>query len=289
MSDGGSLVNIGELAKPATVLIEKISGAVGAIFEPHQIRRIAHARADAAVIEAEGQIRVTEVQRRAMVRFVQEEGQKQENIESITSKAIPHLDDNADPNTVDDDWITNFFDKCRIISDDEMQQLWGRVLAGEANSPGTYSRRTVSALASLDKSDAIAFSSLCCCGWLIGDVTPLVYKVQDPVYSSAGITFMSLTHLDAIGLVRFESLAGFRREGFGKRLLAVYFGSPVIIEFPNESDNNIDIGHAMFTQIGRELARIVAAKRSEELFQYTLEHWRENGLVLSSPLPQRAS
>ncbi len=45
MTDGTSLVNIGELSKPATVLVEKISDAVGGIAKPWQIRRIAKAEA----------------------------------------------------------------------------------------------------------------------------------------------------------------------------------------------------------------------------------------------------
>ena len=32
---------------------------------------------------------------------------------------------------MDNDWTVNFFDKSRIVSDDEMQNLWSRVLAGE--------------------------------------------------------------------------------------------------------------------------------------------------------------
>ncbi len=40
MTEGTSLVNIGELSKPATVLIEKISDAVGGIAKPWQIRRV---------------------------------------------------------------------------------------------------------------------------------------------------------------------------------------------------------------------------------------------------------
>ncbi len=38
-----SIINLGELSKPATVLIEKISDAVGGIFKPYQIIRAAKA------------------------------------------------------------------------------------------------------------------------------------------------------------------------------------------------------------------------------------------------------
>jgi hypothetical protein len=51
MNEGGSLINLGELSKPATVLIEKIAEATGGIFRPFQIRRIAQAEADAEIIK----------------------------------------------------------------------------------------------------------------------------------------------------------------------------------------------------------------------------------------------
>jgi hypothetical protein len=46
MSDQ-SLINLSELSKPATVLIEKISDALGGVFKPFQIVRVAKAEAEA--------------------------------------------------------------------------------------------------------------------------------------------------------------------------------------------------------------------------------------------------
>jgi hypothetical protein len=52
MSEGKSLINIdlGNFSKPATVLIEKISDAVGGCFRPFQIKRIAKAESEAEII-----------------------------------------------------------------------------------------------------------------------------------------------------------------------------------------------------------------------------------------------
>jgi len=138
MSQGGGIINLGDLTKPATVLVEKISEAVGGIFRPWQMRRVAQAEAHAEKVKAVSQIEITELQRRAMYRFFTEEAKKQQNIESITEKALPELNDAASPEKVEDDWIVNFFDKCRLISDEEMQAIWARVLAGEENSKGRY-------------------------------------------------------------------------------------------------------------------------------------------------------
>jgi hypothetical protein len=54
-----SLFNLGDLTKPATVLIEKISDAVGGIFKPHQIVRVAKDEAAADQIRAESQIQIS--------------------------------------------------------------------------------------------------------------------------------------------------------------------------------------------------------------------------------------
>lgn len=51
-----NLINLGKLSKPATVLIEKISDAVGGIFKPYQIVRVAKAESEANRIQAESQI-----------------------------------------------------------------------------------------------------------------------------------------------------------------------------------------------------------------------------------------
>ena len=118
-----SLIDLGNLSKPATILVKKASKAVGGLFAPRQIRRVAKAKADAALIEAESRIQITDLERRAVRRFIKEEAQHQRNMESITAKALPQLDAAAKPDSMNDDWITNFFDKCRIVSDDDMQIL----------------------------------------------------------------------------------------------------------------------------------------------------------------------
>src|SRR5438105_2045776 len=122
-----------------------------------------------------------------MHRFLEEEAQRQKNIEEITNKALPQLKEGSDPSAMEDDWVTNFFDKSRIVSDSEMQDLWSRVLAGEANAPGTYSKRTVNFLPDLDKVDAELFSKLCSFGWMIGNIVPLVFNAQADIYNKQGI------------------------------------------------------------------------------------------------------
>ena len=62
------LINLGNLAKPADTLVKKISNAVGVLFEPRQIIRVAEAKAEAAKIEAQSEIETTDLHRRAVRR-----------------------------------------------------------------------------------------------------------------------------------------------------------------------------------------------------------------------------
>jgi hypothetical protein len=273
------LANLGDLAKPATALIEKISDAVGGVFKPFQIVRVARAEAEAELIRAEARIEISDLQRRAMYRFLAEEAKQQANIESITSKAFPLLGENSSPKDMEDDWITNFFDKSRIISDEDMQHLWSKVLAGEANSPGTFSKRTVNLLADLDKRDAQLFTRLCGFVWVIGNFTPLIFDLQNEIYTRAGLTFDSMTHLDTIGLVKFDNVAGFLRLGLPKKATVFYYCTPVELTLPNESDNQLSIGRALFTQAGSELAPVCGSTPVEGFFDFACERWANAKLI----------
>ena len=129
MSKGtsNSLVNLGKLSKPADTLIKKVSTGVGGIFAPFQIKRVAIAEAEAAITKAQSEIEITDLHRRAGYRFIEEEARHQQNMEDITAKALPHLEQDADPDAMEDDWIANFFDKCRIVSQEATQN--GRLIS----------------------------------------------------------------------------------------------------------------------------------------------------------------
>src|SRR5262245_34646597 len=94
---------LGELSKPATVLIERISEAIGGVFKPSQIVRVAKAEVIADRIRAEKQIEISALQRRAFHRFLEEESRKQIIMEDITKKALPLLTDRSKPDQLDDD------------------------------------------------------------------------------------------------------------------------------------------------------------------------------------------
>jgi hypothetical protein len=278
--DFQSFFNIGELSKPATVLIEKISDAIGGIFKPYQIVRVAKAEEEAERIRAESQIQISDLQRRALHRFLEEEAKKQKNIEEITRQTLPQLNNNSNPEQIENDWIINFFDRCRLISDSQMQSLWSRVLAGEANFPGTYSKRTVNLLSSMDKTDAQKFTDICTFAWIIsGDIYLLIYDFDDEIYKKKGIDFPLLSHLDSIGLIHLSSFVNYNITDLPKTVSVSYYKTPIILEFPAETENVLDIGHAVFTKVGLELYQICGSQPDAEFREYVMTDWKKQGYI----------
>ena len=267
-----SIIDLSNLSKPVDTLIKKISNATGILFEPRQIRRIAKAKADAAITEAESEIQITDLHKRAVLRWIEEEAQYQNNIEQITSKAIPQLNEDANPDSMEDDWVTNFFDKARIVSDDEMQMLWSCVLAGEANRPGTYSKRTVNFLSDLDKSEAELFSKLCGFAWNIG---PLIFDEMGEIYNREGVDFGTLTHLDSIELIQFDHISGFTRIQLPKQFTFSYYGRPLVLEMYEETDNELYAGKVLLTRTGEELAPICESKPVDGFWEYVKDQWKQ--------------
>ena len=292
MSEGFSIIRIGNnLSKPVTVFIEKISNAIEGYFKPYQIKRVAKATSDAEIIKYQGQIEKDELTRRALVRFINEEANKQNNMESITEKAIPFLADSATPQDMDNDWIINFFDKCRIVSDEDMQLLWSRVLAGEANSPGTYSKRTINSLGSLDKTDAELFIALCSFTWLIdGELIPFVYNedlhLDQSIYEKNGINFDVLLHLSSTGLISFES-AGYVQTKLNQPTEISYHATNLRLQFGKPQSNELSHGNVLLTTIGKQLARVCSFKEIDGFIDYVINKLSQEGIVVSSPYPRQ--
>lgn len=278
-----SLIKIdGELAKPATVLIEKISGALGIIYEPTQIKRKAKADAEADKIKAIAKIEINELEHRAITRFVSQEARKQKNIEQITEAAIESLPADAKVADLEEDWIAYFFKQCEHISDKEMQTVWAKLLSGEATKPGTYSKRTVDLISSIDKKDADLFTNLGHFVCDVGGALPLIFDVENQIYNNNQINFSSLKHLDSLGLISFESTAGYIRKKFPKKAAIYYYGRLTEIEFQNEDNNQFEVGKVLLTNVGRELLNICGSKPNEEFYEYFCNQLQSQGLILSS-------
>lgn len=199
-----SLINLGKLSKPISKLIEAVSQGIGTLYEPTKIRRKAKAQADASLIKVESDIRKKDLLRRAANRLAFQEISRQENIESIIKIAANSLPATVSEDHVDKDWISRFFDECKDVSNEELQKIWGRLLAGEVALPDSCSRKTLAILKELSPWDCKLFTRLCHLIWSSGRNHFIPYRKDVALESQLGkynINYGELLHLENLGLM----------------------------------------------------------------------------------------
>lgn len=278
MAGDNPLMNIGDLAKPADTLINKISDAIGVLYEPRRIVKKAKAESEAAEIKAVAELKIDAIKKRTLHRVLNDEAKKQNNIESIIEKSISQISSDAKPNNIDNDWLANMFEKAKIVSNEQMQILWSKLLAGEANNPGSFSRRTISIVSELEMKDAKLFTDLCQFTFMIGVPTIVIFDLENDIYKKNNIEFTRLKHLDTLGLISFENISGYIRKNLPKKFIIGYYGKPIEMTMKNDKENTLSIGSVLLTQSGQELVRICGSAPSDEIFSYTKSKWVEQGI-----------
>ena len=189
-------------------------------------------------VESEARIQITEEnaaqitrQMNVPVEYAQRAGNKfaekiireQINLDRVSAAAINELQqsesdgstdqstDSGEEKTISDDFLNSFEEEARQKSTEDMQLLFGRILAGEIRKPGTYSIRTVKILGQLDQDAAILLKKLCSVCVVHGDpVAKQIFDARVPTLGGAprrnalskyGLGFRELNILNEYGLI----------------------------------------------------------------------------------------
>lgn len=163
------ITDLAGVSKPLTKLIEVVSAATGTVYRPRAIRKEAEARAYEIELIGEAQTRVDAnriialadaascIEERSQARQTHKALQSQRNIEAIAMAAVDQLPDEVSTDPLDNDWRTRFFNIAEEVSSEQMQQHWGKILAGEIAKPGSFSLRTLEVMRNLTQAEAIIF------------------------------------------------------------------------------------------------------------------------------------
>ncbi len=118
---------------------------------------------------------------RSNYRLQYQQAKKEHNIESVIGKTVLELGDNNSDSTeeVDEDWYTRFFNIVEDVSDEQLQSLWARILAGEVLKPRTYTYRFLSVLSNISKNEfeiILKIAPFVCGDVIINDPKQLISK-----------------------------------------------------------------------------------------------------------------
>ena len=256
-----SIIDFSSLSDPATKLIEKMSDAIGWVATHKTLRRTA---TDSFVASIE-KSNIDPLDKAILIGNASKIIKETKNQKDIIDIALVHLREDSHPERVDNDWISLFMDKSRLVSDKDFQVIWGKILAEECNEDGSIPRRLLGIMQEMEKDDAKSFTQLCNYSVKVinknGEIeySPIVFisKLYD---TYKGLTYEALLNLESLGLISISEI-GFTTDSVSS------------VEYHNHKykipleKNIIVISNVLFTKAGVALYKSIESEEIEGFFE----------------------
>ena len=264
------------LNKPINKLIDSVSGAIGKAYQPRHIRKMAEAKAyeikmiseqlrensDVPIIyDAKGISMDTtnfeDLAKRASSRLAYQEIKKQENIDSVVDNAYSELEGKEleSEENVDNDWMIRFINSVEDISNEKMQIIWGKILAGEIINPNSVSLRTLDILRNLSKNEAKLFEKIC--NYIINE--RYIYN-DDDILKKYEIIYADMLNLADYGLINSSMLLS-NNININENEVMLFKNDEYIVMAKSNTENiEISLPIFLLSEAGKELSKIVNKK-----------------------------
>lgn len=185
---------------------------------------------------------------------------KANNFLEVAKKADEYYSKNSSENESESynfDWFVRFFEAVGNISDEKMQELWAKILAGEISKPKSYSLKTIDVLRNIDKQDAELFVKICSCSFPMEEKR--VFLPNDVVYlRNHNIQYADIMRLSEYGLIFNNGRISYNKNiDRNPSLLFLNRELVMIISSYSGRKEEISIDQFPFTVVGSELFFII--------------------------------
>ncbi|MBB1334712.1 TIGR03899 family protein [Pseudoalteromonas sp. SR44-5] len=195
---------------------------------------------------------------------------QQHNIEAIMAMAMDFCPDVTSKGQPDSDWVERFIALCEDTSNESMQKLWAKILAGETVSPGTFSIKSLQTLKQMTQREADALQKCTAiCGYNEKDNSHLIllgfYKKPSLFdllrkgnkvsfnLGKAGISFPDVLTLMDIGLIYRKEIESAALKA-GQEMNLTFLTQRIALKPKN---NDLVLSYYKFTQTGDELRKLI--------------------------------
>lgn len=165
--------------------------------------------------------------------------------------------------SIDEDWLFAWRDYAGRVSNDDLQRLWGSVLAGEVKSPGKHSIRTLDFLRALSKSEAELIERL---AQFV--VAGTIARNQAALLSDNGLPFGQLLRLQEIGVLSGVEAVGltnqYKSVSLDKFLRALSSHDKVLVVEHPDASKTLEFEIFMLTSVGAEILSLGSFKSHQE-------------------------
>jgi hypothetical protein len=285
------------IPKAVAKLINTVGDQIGLWLEPTHLRRKGQAEADVLLAQVKaatelkvlavgGRLFLEDLEDRAGQRTRRREAKRQSNLEATLKKVIHQLPERVSDDPVDDDWVFRFFNNCQDVSNEQLQLVWARILAGELERPGTFSLRTLDTLRNLSQLEAETFCRLARLQITMNQGSSFVIDPDDGKYLQTAhqIEFDDLLLLREVDLlVGSDALAmkvEIDPEKNPEKLISFELGNRALLLEAKERVRLPDLPIIALTSIGKQLAQLVSPEPTDEYFRRLASQLRHEKVVL---------
>ena len=264
-----NLISFDGLADVTNNLINKLSSAVGWIATHDTPNRVA---IETYINDIQNS-NFDPLTKATLISNARKTIKEHRNNSEIVKIALQALSPSANPNSVDDDWLAQFMDKARLVSDQQFQILWGNILAEECNMPGSIPKSLLHIMEQIDRDMAEAFVKIASVSvWYEYNgeriyVPILIGETLDEYYKNLGIRYGDLVELQSVGLI--EQNFGMAESSFAQ----IPNFSPIIVHYYNHeytipnNEQEFSTGNVVFTGAGQALCSAITVEEVEGFFE----------------------
>ena len=195
--------------------------------------------------------------------------------EELKNDKTPPPDKNIDP-----DWLYRWRDYAGNVSSDELQAMWGKILAGELKTPGSNSYRLLEFIRNLTKEDAEKIEKVLSLAFK--DFIP---QLPDDVFMRESVSLSLLLEVQELGIISGIGSWGFAMNFDSQSTLHYEInlfcnGKGLHVEHP-ESSKKLKLATIQLTGLGKQVKALGKFTPSENYLRAVGLHIKGFGFDVS--------
>ena len=264
-----------DLAKNENVL-DKTAGVMGMLFPYAGLKQ----KAVNMYIEEIEKSDMTPEAKVFTVLNIKKTFKKIKNQKSVADIAMDNAKEGTDfseESGVSEEWLDRFMDSAGFVSSEEIQLIWGKILANEFERPGSTPPNMIRILSEITPKLAMAFRVICSMNVFIcplredGDIAMgfqrifVPYTMNNDRLHDLGLSFNVLNELEALGVIRFNSMSGYVSKGITQEKVLMCIGDRLEV-LEEHKNNEVPIGNVLLTSVGEALRAITDPEEIEDYY-----------------------
>jgi hypothetical protein len=201
------------------------------------------------------------------------------NLIDTATKSAKYIDEEKSNDIkMDNDFFWNTVEHAKTISNEEMQELVAKIIAGEYNQPGTYSMSTLQTLKMLGREELELFEKMCSLCINTEQIPQQIFAIPEsikPLLNFLKIDFAKLQILQSLGLFLPNEMTREVDNPEKKNFEINYLGKRIFYKPTHESNFKISLPtFYCLSNTGKQILKNLNPKFNEDYYYWLKTNYK---------------